>query len=194
MQEAVHAEFSNIALIGMGSNVASWAGSPAETLIAAAKAISGDSVQMLSISRLFLTPCYPTDAGPDYVNAVALVSTALSPEALLVHLHSLEAGFGRQRLQRWGNRTLDLDLLTYGDLVWPDLETYTSWYGLGADQQRLRAPEQLILPHPRIQDRAFVLVPLLDVAPLWHHPVLEGSAQDLLDLLPQEEVRAVIPR
>ena len=178
----------------MGSNVASQAGPPGETLQAAAKALCADSVHVLSISRLFKTPCFPMGAGPDYVNAVAVISTALSAEAVLAWLHHLEAAFGRQRLQRWGNRTLDLDLLAYGDLVWPDMGSYQSWYRLDQEEQKLRAPDQMILPHPRIQDRAFVLVPLLDVAPLWRHPVLGLTVGDMLLLLPPAEVGAVVPQ
>jgi 2-amino-4-hydroxy-6-hydroxymethyldihydropteridine diphosphokinase len=90
-------------------------------------------------------------------------------------------------------RTLDLDLLAVGDLVLPDATTYAEWRALPADLQRLRAPDDLILPHPRMQDRAFVLVPLADVAPDWVHPVLGLSVAEMRDGLPADDLAGVVP-
>lgn len=145
------------------------------------------------MSRLFSTPCFPVGAGPDYVNAAALIETELTPEGLLRRMHEVEAMFGRQRVQRWGQRTLDLDLLAYGDLVLPDGATQDHWRVLALDQQTKDAPQQLILPHPRLQDRAFVLVPLAEIAPDWRHPRLGLTVRQMLSRLEMAEIDAVRP-
>lgn len=108
-------------------------------------------------------------------------------------LHDVETGFGRARTQRWGQRTLDLDLLAVDDKVLPDLKTYEVWRGLSVADQMHNAPEALILPHPRMQDRAFVLVPLAEIAPDWRHPVLELSVSEMLARLPKTDVAEVVP-
>jgi 2-amino-4-hydroxy-6-hydroxymethyldihydropteridine diphosphokinase len=179
-------------LVAFGANLESGDMTLAQTILAAAGALTLPDVTMVTMSRLFASPCFPAGAGPDYVNAAALVHSPLDPQAMLAHLHAVEAAFRRERLQRWGRRTLDLDLLA-GDAVLPDAETQTQWRNLApADQMRL-APSQLILPHPRLQDRAFVLVPLADVAPDWRHPLLDLTVTQMLAQLDPADIRAVTP-
>ena len=148
---------------------------------------------MLRLSRFFATPCFPAGAGPDYVNAAAVIVPAegMQPADVLAALHQIEAAFGRSRLSRWGMRTLDLDLLACGAQVLPDAGTQTRWRDLSPEDQPREAPDQLILPHPRLQDRAFVLVPLADVAPDWRHPVLHLTVAEMLAALPQADRDAV---
>lgn len=145
------------------------------------------------MSRLFATPCFPPGAGPDYVNAAAVIATSLDPPTLLGHLNAIEDRFGRQRVQRWGQRTLDLDLLAYEDLVLPDAATHDHWRNLPPDAQVRQAPDTLILPHPRLQDRAFVLVPLAEIAPDWRHPRLGITVLEMLNRLEMAEIAAVTP-
>ncbi|GAA6199653.1 2-amino-4-hydroxy-6-hydroxymethyldihydropteridine diphosphokinase [Aquicoccus sp. SU-CL01552] len=179
--------------VALGANLPSCAGTPQQTLVAAVAAMAERGLVIRAVSRFFATPCYPPGAGPDYVNAAVRLSTDLAPQALLALLHEIEARFGRERQLRWGIRTLDLDLLTVDDMVVPDPTTQDRWRGLDDTAQRQLAPEGLILPHPRLQDRGFVLVPLADIAPHWVHPRLGRSVSDLLAAQPSEELAEIRP-
>ena len=180
-------------LIAFGANLKTGELSLSATLLAAAKALQTPDISLKAMSRLFASPCFPAGAGPDYVNAAALLETTLSPVDLLAHLHAVEADFRRERLQRWGRRTLDLDLLAAGDVILPDQQTQTDWRNLPPADQPLQAPKTLILPHPRIQDRAFVLVPMADIAPDWRHPILGLTVRQMLARLDPADILAVTP-
>jgi 2-amino-4-hydroxy-6-hydroxymethyldihydropteridine diphosphokinase len=106
---------------------------------------------------------------PDYLNGCAILETWLSPEDLLIQLLTIEQQFGRQRQERWGARTLDLDLIFYGD-------------------RALNLP-QLQIPHPRFSERAFVLVPLAEIAPNWVDPHSQKTIADLLEAVDCSGVR-----
>ncbi len=174
-------------LVALGSNLGSFAGNATETLAAALCSLSAGGATLRRISRFFATPCFPAGAGPDYVNACAVLRFDGNAAALLELLHRVEAEFGRARVQRWGSRTLDLDLLAIGNIVLPDAVTQTEWRNIDVAAQQARAPEQLILPHPRLQDRAFVLVPLADVAADWRHPLTGQSVAEMLSALPASD-------
>ncbi|MGH2412524.1 MAG: 2-amino-4-hydroxy-6-hydroxymethyldihydropteridine diphosphokinase [Microcystaceae cyanobacterium] len=112
------------------------------------------AITLISRSRWYkTTPIGPPQ--PDYLNGCAVLQVQLTPEQVLETLLSIEDQFGRVRRERWGPRTLDLDLLLYDDLI-------------------LNTP-QLQIPHPRMRERAFVLVPLAEIAPNWIDP-LSGKA------------------
>jgi len=152
-----------VAYIGLGSNLGDRTGH-LEEAVAALHAVPG--VRVLAVSApLETAPVGPPGQGP-YLNAAARIETSLEPEALLGELLAIERAHGRirDREQRWGPRTLDLDLLLFGD--------------------RVMAIDGLDLPHPRMHERAFVLRPLLDVGPEAVHPRLGRTVRELLaDLL-----------
>lgn len=183
------------ALIALGANLP-LAGKPAEaTLRQALAALAEEGLAVSAVSRFFATPCFPAGAGPDYVNAAAVldVGQEIDPASILARLHAVEARFGRERVQRWGMRTLDLDLLALDDSVLPDAPMQDAWRDLAPEAQVKATPDRLILPHPRLQDRAFVLVPLADVAPDWVHPRLGLTVRQMLEALPKADRDAVKP-
>jgi 2-amino-4-hydroxy-6-hydroxymethyldihydropteridine diphosphokinase len=193
----VRARVANSAqlLVAFGANLPFDDSPPATTLLQAAEALSQEGLTLLALSRFFATPCFPAGAGPDYVNSVAMFQSESEDDlaSILTRLHAVEARFGRKRIQRWGMRTLDIDLLAMGDSVLPDAATQDRWRLLPAEAQIGSTPDQLILPHPRLQDRAFVLVPLADVAPDWVHPRTGLSVRQMLAALPAEDRDAVTP-
>jgi len=126
----------------------------------AAIAVLPPAIRVLDQSPVYETPPWGLADQPAYLNMVLKGKTSLPPLKLLKHLKRLETRLGRQPAVRWGPRLIDLDILFYGDLI-------------------LDTPE-LIIPHPRLHERAFVLVPLVDLAPGLIHPVLGISVSQLL--------------
>jgi 2-amino-4-hydroxy-6-hydroxymethyldihydropteridine diphosphokinase len=181
------------ALIALGGNLPAGEVGSADLLRIALADLAGRAGRLVAVSRFFATPAFPAGSGPDYVNAAALLSTPLAPGALLAVLHDVEALHGRERITRWGARTLDLDLLAMGDMVLPDDATQDRWRALDPARQREVAPDRLILPHPRLQDRGFVLVPLIDVAPLWRHPRTGRTVAEMAAALPEADKAAIRP-
>lgn len=182
-------------LIALGANLPFAGARPAETLRRAVTALAAEGFALRALSRFYATPCFPAGAGPDYVNAAAVLDCreAVDIAAVLAALHRVEARFGRERALRWGMRTLDIDLLAMGDSVLPDAATQDLWRNLAPEAQVGTTPDRPILPHPRLQDRAFVLVPLADVAPDWVHPRTGQSVRQMLAALPADAREAVRP-
>ena len=183
------------ALVAFGGNLPFEGDGPANTLRLAVTALADEGLEVAALSRFFATPCFPAGAGPDYVNAAAVLNCGevVDLASVLAGLHRVEARFGRERAQRWGMRTLDIDLLAMGDSVLPDAGTQDRWRLLPASEQVRATPDRLILPHPRLQDRAFVLVPLADVAPGWVHPRTGQTVLQMLAALPEADRDAVHP-
>lgn len=195
LQEAEAPKSGQTALIALGANTGPHGSAPeqlAQTLRAAIKSLA-DAFGPITLSDLYATPCFPAGAGPDFVNAACACQTEMPPEDILAQLHIIEAAFGRERTVRWGQRTLDLDLIGLGGLVLPDPATFRHWRDLPLEAQAAQAPDRLILPHPRVQDRAFVLVPLADVAADWVHPVSGQTVAQMRDALGLADRAQVVP-
>lgn len=184
-------------LLALGANLASPLGPPRSALVCALRRIAEDAdITLIGVSRFFVSAAYPAGSGPDYVNAAAEIATDLPPEALLARLHSIEAILGRVRdttTGRWGARIIDIDLLAVGESVLPDASVYDHWRGIDDAAQRSSAPDRLILPHPRLQDRAFVLQPLADIAADWRHPRTGASVRQMLAALPPSAFQGMHP-
>lgn len=177
----------------LGGNLSLGGVSPVGVVSAALAEFEKEDLYLVAISRFFETPCFPKGAGPDYVNAVVSFHCNASADEILNRLHEIERRFLRKRDVRWGMRTLDLDLIAAENEIYPDRAGYDHWLNLPVEMQKKQSPEQLILPHPRIQDRGFVLVPLLDVAPDWRHPVLAKTVKQLHAALPYADLQEIKP-
>lgn len=160
----------SLAWIGLGANL----GRPKNTLNMALAALDAlPATRLQAVSPAYWTAPWGLADQPEFLNAVACVQTDRGASELLRDLLSLESGLGRARSgPRWGPREIDLDLLLFDDDV---LESY-----------------ELILPHPRMHQRAFVLVPLADLAPDLDIPG-RGCVAELLDALPAEELAGIRP-
>jgi 2-amino-4-hydroxy-6-hydroxymethyldihydropteridine diphosphokinase len=130
------------AALGLGGNVGEVRAAMARALAALA---ATPGIELVATSSLYRTPPWGPVAQPPFLNMAVLVATTLTPHALLDRCLAIEAQEGRVRAERFGPRTLDIDVLAFGDLVLAD--------------------ERLTLPHPRLMERAFALVPLAEIAP-----------------------------
>ena len=164
-----------VAFVAAGSNLAGPKGSPADAVRAAFRTLEDEQIQVVKQSRLYASTAWPDPAYPAFVNAVARIETVLAPSALLARLHEIEADFGRVRRQTNAPRTLDLDILDYGGVV--------------------SAPgETPVLPHPRLEGRAFVLLPLAELDPAWRHPVTGKAIAELVAALPDRAAAWLLDR
>ena len=193
MQNAkIQNEGAESAFVAFGANLPSRAGDPVATFHAVVADLEASGVRVVAKSRLFQTPAFPEGSGPDYINACIEIETAQCAQTLLATLHEVEARFGRVRKTRWAERGVDLDLIAVGERVLPDEATLRRWIEMDIETQMRDAPETLTLPHPRLQDRAFVLIPFADVAPDWRHPVLGLTVKEMCAARPESEKSAII--
>jgi len=183
---------NSLRLIALGANLPSPAGPPRATLEAALEALAARGIDVIARSRWRHSPAFPPGAGPDFVNGAAALDTDLAPAALLAELHAVERGLGRRRRRRWAPRACDLDLLAWGDLVLPDRASVAAWMALDPGAQATAAPPGLVLPHPRLHERGFVLAPLAEVAPDWVHPILGRSVRAMLAALPRSALEGLV--
>jgi 2-amino-4-hydroxy-6-hydroxymethyldihydropteridine diphosphokinase len=155
-------------LVALGSNMPSPAGTPEETLKAALEVFPTHGLTVKQVSPFYKTAPVPVSDQPDFINAVAEIKTHDDALTVLRKLLEIEKSFGRERGEKDGPRTLDLDLIDYNG-------------------QRTSTPA-LNLPHPRMLKRAFVLHPLRDIAPAWKHPVSREPIKALIEKLPAQDI------
>jgi 2-amino-4-hydroxy-6-hydroxymethyldihydropteridine diphosphokinase len=157
-----------VILIGIGGNLESARfGPPRDTLSAALEALKAERVRILTHSGWYRTEPVPLSDQPWFVNAVVSLATELGAEDLLIVLQAIERQFGRVRGEPNAPRILDLDILDY--------------------QGEVMNATSLVLPHPRLHERRFVLMPIAEIAPDWRHPILGLTAAQLLALLSSEQ-------
>ena len=156
--------------IGLGANLPSPRhGPPRSTCEAALTAMTEAGLEIVRRSRWYRSAPMPVSRQPWYVNGVAQVASVSTPARLLELLLGIEGQFGRRCREPNAPRILDLDLLAFGDLV----------TGLA---------DGVVVPHPRMHERAFVLLPLRELAPGWRHPVSGLGVGDLIAALPPDQV------
>ncbi|WP_417463976.1 2-amino-4-hydroxy-6-hydroxymethyldihydropteridine diphosphokinase [Kordiimonas sp.] len=167
-------------LLAFGGNLPSAVGTPEATIGAAVLALASEGVELIQFSALYHSPAITLDDNthaPAYTNAVGLFSTKLTPNELLEVTQGIERKFGRAAGARWSARTLDIDLLVYGDAVLPNRDVWTALEA--SDDPAAMLPEPVV-PHPRLHKRGFVLVPLDEISPNWQHPVLQSTVTAML--------------
>lgn len=142
-------------------------GTPPDMLAAAKDALPQNGMRIVKSSRVWKSAPVPASDQPWFYNAVVVVETHLSPFGILESLQKIENDLGRTRSVRNAAREIDLDLIAYHEEI-------------------IDKPE-LIVPHPRLQDRAFVLLPLQDIAPDWVHPISGSTLSDMVAILPSEQ-------
>jgi 2-amino-4-hydroxy-6-hydroxymethyldihydropteridine diphosphokinase len=152
----------------LGSNL----GNRTKHLALARQEISRAVGRIITQSSIYKTAAWGKTDQPDFYNQVVVVATSLNPHQALKSVQKIEHSFGRNRAEKWGARTLDIDILFWGDSI-------------------LQA-EDLIIPHPEIEKRRFTLIPLAEIAPFLVHPVLNKNIGDMLlvcpDNLPVEKL------
>ncbi len=142
----------------------------------ACHSIEAGAGKIIAISSLYQTAAWGKEDQPAFLNQVIIIDTDMSPEDLLKTILAIESKFGRSRLEKWGSRTLDMDILFYGD--------------------QIISTKDLIVPHPAIAQRRFTLIPLAELAPDFVHPVLRKNMKQLLleciDMLEVEKFKSEV--
>jgi len=155
----MHGGIDEIVVIALGGNLPGELGSPVANMEAALMQFEGEGLHLIKRSSWWKSSAWPDPSEPDYINAVVLVETNLSPDEVLATLGRIEDRLGRVRSRRNAPRTVDLDLIANG--------------------RRIIDQPDLVVPHPRAAERRFVMGPLAEIAADWRHPASDLTAREL---------------
>ena len=158
-------------ILALGSNLDGVFGTPYQSISRALNELTASGIKIKDASRLYRTRAYSRHPQPDFLNAIATAHTPLPAHTLLEILKRIEAQAGRRELKeahQWKPRPLDLDIVSYKGVI-------HNW-----KMQKPLEGKRVVLPHARAHERAFVLRPLSEIAPFWHHPVFGLTAAELL--------------
>ncbi|MBO6826455.1 MAG: 2-amino-4-hydroxy-6-hydroxymethyldihydropteridine diphosphokinase [Sneathiella sp.] len=163
--------------IGLGANLMHPTyGEPINTVKAAVEALSASGLRVARQSTWYKSAPVPISDQPWFVNGVVQVETEKSPEEVLTVLHDIEREFGRIREIKWEARVLDLDLIDYE----------------GQSSTNKTQTKGGVFPHPHMHERAFVLLPLAELEPNWHHPILKTSISELLAPIDTQQLQPIL--
>ncbi|MBV1901321.1 MAG: 2-amino-4-hydroxy-6-hydroxymethyldihydropteridine diphosphokinase [Kordiimonadaceae bacterium] len=164
-------------LVGLGGNLPSDRGGPQVTIQAAVQLLAQNTLEIQAVSAVYRTAPVPASDQPDFINIALAARTALPAQKLLHLFQNIERDLGRQPAERWSARTLDIDLLAYGSHILPSAN---AWHDVAYSDDPAAILTEPVVPHPRLHKRAFVLKPLMDIAPDWDHPVLHKTVSQLI--------------
>ena len=167
--------------IAIGSNLETQNLSRLEVINNALGYFPQFNIFLIKVSSFWESRSYPDITQPNFINAVSEVHSDLNPYEILHELKTIEKKMGRKNNTRWGSRVLDLDIISAGSIILPNNFVFNKWLTMPLQKQIKNQPNELILPHPRIQDRLFVLNPLNEVAPHWTHPVFNKTPLELIN-------------
>ncbi|MDC3068159.1 2-amino-4-hydroxy-6-hydroxymethyldihydropteridine diphosphokinase [Paracoccaceae bacterium] len=179
-------------IIVLGSNLPSKFGSSVKTLEKCLDEIrSSPLIKKVSESMWYHSLSIPNGDDPPFVNVGLRFNSKLNPNQLLSFTSILEKKYERTRESRWNPRTCDIDILLCDQKILPNQKVFEKWFNFDLKQQIMRAPSNLILPHPRLHERHFFLRPLYDLQPNWIHPFLKKTVKEMLDSIPSDELENI---
>ncbi len=175
--------------LALGSNLPHGGMEPLQVIRAAIAALKDLGLDQIKISGFYRTEPVPKSDQPDFINCVITGETSHKALEILDICQSVEQSFGRDRSIRWGARTLDIDIIDYDHQLYPSIDT---WHAVADNMEATTVMPELLLPHPFMHQRAFVLRPLCDLVPDWRHPVYRKTAADLLSEQPEQDRASLV--
>ena len=176
--------------LALGSNLPYRDMEPLQVINSAIDALQDVALDAIKVSGFYQTAPVPTTDQPDFINCVVAGETVHNALEMLDICQSIEMSFGRDRAARWGARTLDIDIIGHDQQIYPSV---AAWRAVAENMAAGTEMPELVLPHPFMHQRAFVLRPLCDLAPEWWHPVLRRTVADLLSVQHEQERTSVVP-
>ena len=184
----------NTVFVAFGANLPGPYGKPETSVAHAIERMETWGDTILHGSLLYRTPAFPPGAGADYVNAVVAVKVE-NVTRFITDAIAIEAAFRRaeeRAMGRWKPRTIDIDIVAVGQAIWPDADTHDMLRTL-PQIERTKGEHGIVVPHPSMHERSFVLKPMAYFAPDWVHPILGKTVHEMAEACPEEDLAAVRP-